>query len=395
MIASDPLLATDQPRLLSRPHTEPIGSSSRPVKVQPWHLERLAVVYVRQSSPYQVMFNKESAEVQAGFRNLAILWGWPAERVIVITDDQAKSGTTADGRLGFQWLLTEVNLDHVGIILGFQVSRLSRANSDWYRLLERCAVFHTLLADQDGIYDPTLYNDRLLVGLKGTMSEAELHFLKQRLYHGRLNKARRGELFTMVPTGYVRLPGDQIALDPDEQVQLVIRLVFDKFDELGSVGAVLRYLVRHDIKLGMRVQSGPDTGRLEWRRAIRGTLHTIIRHPIYAGCYAFGFRRDDPRRRKPDLPHSGRVRVEPLNWEVMIPDKVPAYITWDRYLANQKRLADHRCLPTTPGAPRGGHALLSGLVYCGRCGRRMFRRARSFAGGFTGFRGRGSWRTRW
>ena len=132
MITSDPLLATDQPRLLSRPRTEPIGSSSRPVKVQPWHLERLAVVYVRQSSPYQVMFNKESAEVQAGFRNLAIVWGWPADRVIVITDDQAKSGTTADGRLGFQWLLTEVNLDHVGIILGFQVSRLSRANSDWY-----------------------------------------------------------------------------------------------------------------------------------------------------------------------------------------------------------------------------------------------------------------------
>jgi DNA invertase Pin-like site-specific DNA recombinase len=283
MITSDPLLATDQPRLLSRPHTEPIGSSSRPAKVQPWHLERLAVVYVRQSSPYQVMFNKESAEVQAGFRHLAIVWGWPADRVIVITDDQAKSGTTADGRLGFQWLLTEVNLDHVGIILGFQVSRLSRANSDWYRLLERCAVFHTLLADQDGIYDPTLYNDRLLVGLKGTMSEAELHFLKQRLYHGRLNKARRGELFTMVPTGYVRLPGDQIALDPDEQVQLVVRLIFDKFDELGSVGAVLRYLVRHNIKLGMRVQSGPDTGRLEWHRAIRGTLHTIIRHPIYAG----------------------------------------------------------------------------------------------------------------
>jgi DNA invertase Pin-like site-specific DNA recombinase len=371
MIASNPLLATDQPRLLSRPHTEPIGSSSRPVKVQPWHLERLAVVYVRQSSPYQVMFNKESAEVQAGFRNLAIVWGWPAERVIVITDDQAKSGTTADGRLGFQWLLTEVNLDHVGIILGFQVSRLSRANSDWYRLLERCAVFHTLLADQDGIYDPTLYNDRLLVGLKGTMSEAELHFLKQRLYHGRLNKARRGELFTMVPTGYVRLPGDQITLDPDEQVQLVIRLIFDKFDELGSVGAVLRYLVRHDIKLGMRVQSGPDTGRLEWHRAIRGTLHTIIRHPIYAGCYAFGFRRDDPRRRKPDLPHSGRVRVEPLNWEVMIPDKVPAYITWERYLSNQERLAANRCLPTAVGVPRGGPSLLSGLVYCSRCGRRM------------------------
>jgi DNA invertase Pin-like site-specific DNA recombinase len=203
MITSDPLLATDQPRLMSRPYAEPIGSPSRPAKIQPCHLELLAVVYVRQSSPYQVMHNKESAEVQSSFRHLAIAWGWQADRVIVVTDDQAKSGTTADGRLGFQWLLTEVNLDHVGVILGFQVSRLSRANSDWYRLLERCAVFHTLLADQDGIYDLTLHNDRLLLGLKGTMSESELYFQQQRLYHAQLNKARRGELFTKVPTCYI------------------------------------------------------------------------------------------------------------------------------------------------------------------------------------------------
>ena len=371
MITSDPLLGTDQPRLVSRPHAEPIGSPSRPAKIQPSHLERLAVVYVRQSSPYQVMHNKESAEVQAGLRDRAILWGWPADRVIVITDDQAKSGTTADSRLGFQWLLTEVNLDHVGIILGFQVSRLSRTNSDWYRLLERCGVFHTLLADQDGIYDPSLYDDRLVLGLKGTMSEAELHFLKQRLSQARLNKARRGELFTKVPTGYVRLPADRIALDPDEQVQLVVRLIFDKFDELGSVYAVLRYLVRHEIKLGMRVQSGPETGRLEWHRPVHGTLNIIIHHPFYAGCYAFGLKRNDPRRRKPSVPYSGQVRVEPLKWEVMIPDKVPAYITWDRYVCNQERLAANRCLPTAIGAPRRGPSLLSGLVYCARCGRRM------------------------
>jgi len=317
------------------------------------------------------MFNKESAEVQAGFRHRAIGWGWPADRVIVVTDDQAQSGTTAQGRRGFQWLLTEVNLDHVGIILGFQVSRLSRANSDWYHLLERCVVFHTLLADQDGIYDPTLYNDRLLLGLKGTMSEAELHFMQQRLYHGRLNKARRGALFTKVPIGYVRISGDGIALDPDEQVQHVVRLIFDKFDELGSVGAVLRYLVRYDIKLGVRVQNRPDAGRLDWHPALRSTLNTLLLRPIYAGCYVFGFSRGEPRRKKPGVPHSGRVRVEPLNWEVMIPDKVPAYITWERFLANQKRLAANRCLPTARGVPRSGSSLLSGLVYCGRCGRRM------------------------
>ena len=245
--------------------------------------------------------------------------------------------------------MTEVNLNHVGIILGFQVSRLSRANSDWYHLLERCAVFHTLLADVDGVYDPTLYNDRLLLGLKGTMSEAELHLLKQRLYNGRLNKARRGEQFTSAPTGYVRSrSGDQIELDPDEQVQYVVRLIFDKFDELGSIGALHRYLVRHDIKLGIprarrsRMPAGSSGARL-----CGHTLGRILRHPYYAGCYAFGFTRQDPRRQET---RPSRLRYgpgEPLKWEVMIRDAVPAYITWERYLANQERLTANRYLPTT------------------------------------------------
>ena len=348
------------------------GSLNRPAKIEAWHLERLAVVYVRQSSHYQVINNKESAEVQTSFRELAVAWGWACSRVIVINEDQAQSGTSAEGRTGFNWLLTEVNLDHVGIVLGFQVSRLSRANSDWYHLLERCAVFHTLLADQDGVYDPTLYNDRLLLGLKGTMSEAELHFLRQRLYQGRLNKARRGEQFTSVPTGYVRShSGDRIELDPDEQVQHVLRLIFDKFDELGSIGALHRYLVRNDIKLGYRVTSGSNAGQLEWRPALRVTLNRILRHPFYAGCYVFGFTRQDARRKKLGRPGSGTVQVERLKWEVMIPDKVPAYITWDQYLANQARTASNRCLPSTPGVARGGPSLLSGLVHCARCGQKM------------------------
>lgn len=356
----------------SAPLREAPVSSSRPAKIQPWHLERLAVVYVRQSSPHQVINNRESGEVQANFRNVAVTWGWPEQRVVVVNEDQAQSATSAEERSGFQWLLTEVNLNHVGIILGFQVSRLSRANSDWYHLLERCTVFHTLLADQDGTYDPTQYNDRLLLGLKGTMSEAELHFLRQRLYEGRLNKARRGEQFTSAPIGYVLAPsGNRLELDPDEQVQHVIRLIFDKFDELGSVGAVLRYLVRHDLELGFRVPSGPDAGQLQWRSACRPTLNRILRHPYYAGCYVFGFTRRDPRRKKPGRPSSGTVQVERLQWEVMIPGKIPAYITWERYLANQKRLVSNRSQPSTPGAPRSGPSLLSGLMYCGRCGRRM------------------------
>jgi DNA invertase Pin-like site-specific DNA recombinase len=318
------------------------------------------------------MFNKESADVQSGFRHLAMAWGWPAERIIVIDEDQGRTATSTEGRSGFQRLLTEVNLNHVGIIFGFQVSRLSRANSNWYHLLERCAVFQTLLADMDGVYDPTQYNDRLLLGLKGTMSEGELHLLGQRLYEARLSKARKGEQFTSAPIGYVRSPcGNQLERDPDEQVQAVVQLIFDKFDELGSVGALLRYLVHHDIKLGFRQHNRPDAGQLQWRPPRRPTLNRILRHPYYAGCYAFGFSQEDPRRHKPGRPFSGIVRVPRLKWGVMIPDAVPAYITWQRYLANQQRLAANRCLSTTLGAPRSGPSLLSGLVYCGRCGQRM------------------------
>ena len=351
---------------------EPLSSSNRLSKIERWHLERLAVVYVRQSSQFQVINNRESADVQTGFCTLAVAWGWPTSRVIIIDEDQAQSATSAETRAGFQWLLSEVNLDHIGIILGFQVSRLSRANSDWYHLLERCAIFHTLLADQDGIYDPTLYNDRLLLGLKGTMSEAELHFLRQRLYQGRLNKARRAEQFTSAPIGYVRShSGNQLEFDPDEQAQHVVRLIFDKFDELGSPGAVHRYFIRNNIKLGVPTPCGPDAGQLQWRAPIRSTLNRILRHPYYAGCYVFGFTRQDARRKKPGRPKSGTVQVEKLKWEVMIPDKIPAYITWERYLANQNRMAENRCIPSTRGVARGGRSLLSGLIYCGRCDRKM------------------------
>jgi DNA invertase Pin-like site-specific DNA recombinase len=361
-----------RPYELSASPAETVNSASRPSKIQPWHLARLAFVYVRQSSPHQVVHHKESAQVQAKLRDLAIAWGWSPDRVIVITDDQGHSGTTADGRFGFIQIMTEVNLDHAGIILGFQVSRLSRANKDWYDLLDRCAVFDTLLADEDGLYSPITYNDRLLLGLKGTMSEAELHLLCQRLYQGRLNKARRGEQFTSAPTGYVRSQSrDRLELDPDEQVQYVIRLIFDKFDELGSIGAVHRYLVRHDIKVGFRLPGAAGAGRLEWRPASAYALGRILKHPYYAGCYAFGFTRQDARRKKPGRPRCGTIQVPRLQWEVMIPDAVPAFITWDRYLANWRRLESNRFLPNTPGAPRNGPALLSGLVHCGRCGQKM------------------------
>src|SRR5438128_1228037 len=209
-------------------------------KLKPWHLDRAAVVYVRQSTPQQVTDHRESTARQYALADRAILLGWPRSQVQVIDDDLGRSGQSVEGRPGFQRLLAEVALDRVGLILGLEVSRLARSCKDWHQLLELCARFRVLLADTDGIYDPSDYNDRLLLGLKGTMSEAELHILKERMYQGKLNKARRGELVNRPPAGYVRLPSGDWAIDPDEQVQAFVRLVFDQFDRQPSLHAVLR-----------------------------------------------------------------------------------------------------------------------------------------------------------
>src|SRR5712692_5582497 len=226
----------------------------RAEKVHPWHRERLAVVYVRQSTPQQVLDHQESTRLQYGLVDRAQALGWEASRILVIDDDLGKSGTSAQGRVGFQRLVSEVSLDHVGMIFGVEMSRLARSNKDWHQLLELCALFRTLIADLDGIYDPAQYNDRLLLGLKGTMSEAELHILQQRLNQGRLAKARRGKVVVGVPTGYVQRPSGEVTFDPDEQVQHVIRLVFRKFEELGTLNAVLCYLVRQGLQIGIRVR---------------------------------------------------------------------------------------------------------------------------------------------
>jgi DNA invertase Pin-like site-specific DNA recombinase len=342
-----------------------------PAKIQPWHHERLAIVYVRQSSPQQVLQHRESTELQYDLQAMAVAWGWSAQRILVIDEDQGHSGQTARGRAGFQRLLTEVNLNHVGLILGLEMSRLARSNKDWHDLLERCAVFETLLADQDGLYNPTDYNDRLLLGLKGAMSEAELHIMLKRMNQGRLNKARRGDLFYHPPIGYIRSPAGELVIDPDEQVQSVVRLIFDTFDELGSVAGLLRRLVRQDVRIGMRPCGGRDRGQLQWRRPCRPTLNRMLHHPFYAGTYVHGLRKIDHRRQSPGHRSSGRVVVPALQWEVMIPDRLPAYITWDRYLENQRRMAENRSRSEALGAPRRGSSLLGGLLFCGRCGRRM------------------------
>ena len=335
------MIATDSPLTLKIPG-----------KVKALHLERLAVVYVRQSSQQQVLEHRESAALQYALKQRAIDWGWSAERVRVIDQDQGHSGATAEGRQGFQELLAQVSLDHVGVVLGIEMSRLARCCRDWHQLLELCALFGTLLADQDGLYDPRDYNDRLLLGLKGTLSEAELHSIRLRMYQGRLNKARRGAVFTHMPTGYVRGPDGTPWLDPDQQVQSVVRLIFRKFEELGSVNGLLGYLVRHGIRLGIRPHHGVNRGALEWHRPNRVTLCNLLHHPLYAGAYSWGRRPVDPRRKIPGRPATGRTVAPLKDWQVLIRDHCPAYITWEQYQANLARMAENRALIKGPVPPR-------------------------------------------
>lgn len=338
-------------------------------KVTPRHLERLAMVYVRQSSPQQVQRHQESTRLQYGLVERAVSLGWPRERVVIIDDDMGRSGATAEGRPGFQRLMAEVGLDHVGVILGVEMSRLARSCRDWHQLLEVCAIFGCLICDLDGLYDPSQYNDRLLLGLKGTMSEAELHILRQRMEQGKRAKAHRGEMAMPLPMGYLRRPTGEVIKDPDEQVQQTIQRVFERFEACGSIQGVLRYLAEQRIRLPMRSMRREDRGELKWRRPRYSALREMLNNPTYAGVYVFGRTRTDARWKRAGHPGSGRTRVGRGQWEVCIQDQLPAYISWEQYEAHQEQLKANR--NTSLGVPRKGSALLSGLLRCGRCGYRM------------------------
>ncbi len=351
------------------PRAPVVGLSSS--KVQSWHLERLAFVYVRQSSPQQVVEHRESRLRQYALVDYAIALGWPADRVQVIDEDQGQSGRDAENRAGFQRLLAEVAIDHVGIVLGLEMSRLARSDKDWHHLLEVCGIFGTLVADQDGVYNAADPNDRLLLGLKGMLSSVELQTMRNRLEKGKLSKASRGELFLDVPVGYVKTPQGELALDPDEQARAVIALLFDKFDELGSVYAVYRYLIENEVRMGIRPHNGPHRGELEWRRPCLPTLYKIFHHPYYAGTYAYGRCQIDPKRQREHRSRKARKSMPIDQWKAKVPDRVPAYITWERFERNQERLRQNSSLWETSGAPRQGAALLGGLVVCGGCGIRM------------------------
>ena len=344
-------------------------------KIQPTHLQRAAIVYLRQSSPRQVVKNQESAVNQRALQDRLHELGWTKNQITVIDDDQGRSANHAAGREGFQRLAADVGLRKVGIVMGYEVSRLSRNCADWYRLLELCALFDTLLGDADGIYHPRDFNDRLLLGLKGTMSEAELHSLKLRLEAGRLSKAKRGELIQILPTGLVRQPDGTVCLHADQGIQDRIRSVFDEFRDLGSVQKVLRYFVRHDLTIPRRQMSGPRIGEVLWKEPSMDALREILKNPAYAGAFAHGRRLTDPARRLPGRPGTGHLRQPPSGWVALVKNVYPAYITWEEHEQIQERIAENwKAMLQRLSRRRGQHAtapLLVGLVRCGHCGHAM------------------------
>jgi DNA invertase Pin-like site-specific DNA recombinase len=339
-------------------------------KVTASHLARTAYLYVRQSTLRQVVSNTESAQRQYALRQRAVALGWPAEQIVVIDQDQGRSGASATDREGFQRLVAEVGIGKAGIVLGLEVSRLARNNADWHRLLEICALSETLILDEDGLYDPGDFNDRLLLGLKGTMSEAELHFLRARLRGGILSKARRGELPTPLPVGLVYDPAGKVVLDPDQGVQQALRHLFQTFERTGSARAVVQAFERERLRFPVSVRSGERKGELVWMPLRHWRVLRTLHNPRYAGAFVFGRRR---ARKTPD----GKTTLQELpreQWTALIPDAHPGYINFDEFERNQRLLAGNAHAygaERASGPAREGPALLQGLVVCGRCGRRM------------------------
>lgn len=346
-------------------------SSDTHQKVSADHLRRDAFLYVRQSSLRQMFENTESGKRQYALRDRAVSLGWPIDRIHTIDTDQGISGANAENRDGFQHLVTEVALGHAGIVLGLEVSRLARNNADWHRLLELAALTSTLILDEDGIYDPAHFNDRLVLGLKGTMSEAELHVLKARLLGGQRNKARRGELEMALPIGLVYDAAGAVVLDPDQQIQQSIRLLFDTFREIQSATAVVRRFLREGIRFPRRIRRGIGKGDVVWGSIEHCRVIQILHNPRYAGAYVYGRTKGVWNA---DSKWTMPKKVSREDWPVLIRDAHPGYITWDEFEHNEQTLRANVAgwSPTGRGRmPREGTALLQGRLLCGRCGARM------------------------
>ena len=341
-------------------------------RLTPARRAKLAYIYVRQSSVTQVKHHQESTELQYRLVDRAVDLGWPRERVQVIDEDLGKSGAGHADRQGFQRLIAEIGLGNAGLVISLDASRLARNNRDWHQLLELCSVFGVIIADGERLYDPGAYHDRLLLGLSGIMSEAELHQIRIRLHQGELQKAARGELRTPLPAGLVHDRAGHILLNPDEEVQARIRLVFAKFRDLQSARSVMIYLRANALQLPVRPLLGPAPQELVWREASASRVRYILQNPAYAGAYVYG-RRSVQHARRGTGGRPSSVKVPLGQWKVCLLSAHPGYISWEEFMANQRRLSDnangykagHR------GAPRKGAALLQGIAVCGRCGRRM------------------------
>jgi DNA invertase Pin-like site-specific DNA recombinase len=338
-------------------------------KITERHRQRRAVVYVRQSSLGQLERNTESTARQYALRERAVALGWPAASITVVDEDTGRSGATTHGRLGFKELVADVGLGNVGLILALEVSRFARSSTDWHQLIDLCALTGTLIADSDGIYAPGDFNDRLLLGLKGTMSEAELHLIRARLDGGLRNKAARGELVMHLPAGFDRDEGDRIVLCADEQVRHAIERVFECWRRAGSARQVVGELIADGQKLPRR---SVGDRRVRWVRASYGAVHKLLTNPVYAGAFVFGRTRQEKRVDADGQLHVRTLEVPIEEWSVCLPDHHPGYVRWEEYLANRERLrANVRPRGEGGGAAREGGALLQGLLRCGRCGRRM------------------------
>ncbi len=339
-------------------------------KVRAEHRARNAYLYIRQSTIRQVLENGESTKRQYALQERAAALGWDAQQIVVIDSDLGQSGATAADREGFQKLVTEVTMGRAGIVLGLEVSRLARNSTDWHRLLELCAFRNTLILDEDGIYDPSQFNDRLLLGLKGTMSEAELHILRSRLRGGILNKVRRGEFATPLPAGFLYDGCRQVILDPDQQVQQSIRQLLGAFRRSGSILGVVREFRDKQWKFPVRTRKGPRPGDLEWGELTRNRVTSVLHNPRYAGAYVYGQNRE---RRKLDGTGRHVERLPREQWYQLQYNAHAGYLTWEEYEENVKHLHENAPAPRPQGrgAPREGPALLQGLTYCGVCGARM------------------------
>jgi len=340
-------------------------------KIHSTHCERTAFVYVRQSTWLQVSENRESTERQYNLRERAIQLGWPESRVEVIDEDQGRSGSSAAFRTGFQRLAAEVGLGKVGIVLMLEASRLARNNSDWYRLIEICGVSGTLIADESAVYNPREPNDRLLLGVKGTLSEAELFTLRTRLYEGRWNKARKGLLRFPLPVGYLVAADGAWVLDPDTQVRERLSYVFNSFRRFGVVRAVVRDLKQQCLELPTRVTAEEAYGSLIWKEATLSTIVRILHNPAYAGAYVYGRSEYRSERRSPKTGKASAHVRNVAQWPVRINEHHPAYIGWEEFVKNQEQLRQNWGRDDHRGVPREGRALLQGIIYCGICGRKM------------------------